>query len=81
MNAPHLRGSVGQEGDTVKRLIEFIRSRPTETWLGLWVAVVAALEGFGISLDPKAVAGVGGLIAWGVTALASHTGGWGPTDQ
>lgn len=64
----------------MKHLIEFIRSRPTEVWLGGWLAIVATLDGFAITLDPKLVAGVGGLIAWGLTLFAARTEGWGPTE-
>jgi hypothetical protein len=69
-----------RRGETVKAIVDFIRSRPTEVWLGGWLAIVAALDGFGVALDPKLVAGVGGLIAWAVTAAAAHVDGWGPTE-
>ena len=59
-------------------MISFLKARPTEVWLGLWVAIVSALEGFGVHMDPKAAAGVGSAIAWAVTILANRAPNWGP---
>ena len=56
----------------MKRIIDFIKSRPTETWLGLWTAAVAILLAAGIEVQPGVVAGVSAVIGWVVTFVASR---------
>jgi len=53
-------------------MLTFIKSRPTEVWLGLWAAVVAVLVGFGIELPDASVAAVSAVIGWVVTFVASR---------
>jgi hypothetical protein len=53
-----------------KRLVAFIKSRPTEVWLGLWAAIVAVLYG---TEAPSWVASVSAVIGWIVTFIASRT--------
>jgi hypothetical protein len=48
------------------------KTRPTEYWLGVWTAAVLILEGAGVDLDPKVVAGVGTIVAYAVTWFASR---------
>jgi hypothetical protein len=59
----------------LKRLIDFIKSRPTEVWLGLWAAVVALV--YGVEA-PSWVAGVSAMIGWIVTFIASKVETLGP---
>jgi hypothetical protein len=59
----------------LRRLIDFIKSRPTEVWLGLWTAIVAVLYG---AEAPTWVTGVSAVIAWIVTFIASKTESLGP---
>lgn len=56
----------------LKRLIAFIKSRPTEVWLGLWTAAVAVLVAAGIEVPPGVVAAVSAVIGWVVTFIASR---------
>lgn len=56
----------------MSKVIAFIRSRPTEVWLGLWTAVVAVLVAAGIELPPGLVAGVSAVLGWVVTFIASR---------
>lgn len=56
----------------MRRVLDFIRSRPTETWLGLWTAIVAVLLVFGIEVEPGVVAAVSTGIAWALTFIASR---------
>jgi hypothetical protein len=53
-------------------MLTFIKSRPTEVWLGLWAAVVAVLVGFEIELPDASVAAVSAVIGWVVTFVASR---------
>jgi hypothetical protein len=53
----------------VRKLIDFIKSRPTEVWLGLWAAIVAAVYG---TEAPSWVAGVSAIIGWLITFVASR---------
>ena len=56
----------------MSKIISFIKSRPPETWLGLWVAIVAALAAFDIEVAPGVVAAVSAVIGWVVTFVASR---------
>lgn len=56
----------------MNRLIAFIKSRPTEVWLGLWTAAVAVLVAAGIEVPPGVVAAVSAAIGWIVTFIASR---------
>ena len=53
----------------LSRIIAFIKSRPTEVWLGLWAAIVAAVFG---AEAPAWVAGVSAVVGWVVTFIASR---------
>jgi len=60
-----------------KKILDFIKSRPTEVWLGLWAAIVVVLYGTGEA--PAYVATVSAVIGWLVTFIASRPGnGLGP---
>jgi hypothetical protein len=60
----------------VSKVITFIKSRPTEVWLGLWAAIVAVVYG---TEAPSWVAGVSAVIGWIITFIASREGnGLGP---
>ena len=54
------------------RIIDFVKSRPTEVWLGLWTAGVAILLAVGIEVAPGVVAAVSAVIGWVVTFVASR---------
>lgn len=56
----------------LKRVFDFIRSRPTEVWLGLWTAVVAVLLAFGIDIEATVTAAVSALVGWLTTFVASR---------
>ena len=56
----------------LSKIIAFLKSRPTETWLGLWTAAVAALTYFGVALDAALVTLVQTIVAALVTFLASR---------
>jgi hypothetical protein len=56
----------------VSKVISFIKSRPTEVWLGLWTAAVAVLLAAGIEVPPGVVAAVSAVIGWLVTFVASR---------
>ena len=53
----------------LRKVIDFIRSRPTEIWLGLWTAIVAVVYGTEV---PAWTAGVTAVVAWLVTFVASR---------
>jgi hypothetical protein len=55
------------------KLIAFFKSRPTETWLGLWVAIVAVFVALDIQLPEGLEAAVSAAVAWLVTFFASKT--------
>ena len=55
-----------------KRIVDFIRSRPTEVWLGLWTAAVAILLAAGVEVPSGMVAAVSAVIGWIVTFVASR---------
>lgn len=54
----------------ISKIIAFLKSRPTEVWLGLWTAVIAIVYGTGADV-PTWTAGVTTAIAWLITFLAS----------
>lgn len=54
----------------MRKVIDFIKSRPTEVWLGLWTAILAVLYGGGEL--PAWTAGVTAVIGWLVTFVASR---------
>lgn len=56
----------------MSKVIAFIKSRPTEVWLGLWTAIVAILVAAGIEVEPGVVAAVSAVIGWIVTFAASR---------
>lgn len=56
----------------MSKVIAFIKSRPTEVWLGLWTAAVAVLVAAGIEVPPSVVAAVSAVIGWIVTFIASR---------
>jgi ABC-type microcin C transport system permease subunit YejE len=62
----------------VRRLIDFLKSRPTEVWLGLWTAIVGVLVASGVEIAPAVTAAVATLIGWIVTFLADHSESLGP---
>ena len=53
----------------LKRIVAFIKSRPTEVWLGLWAALVALFYG---TEAPTWATGVSAVIGWVVTFIASR---------
>lgn len=53
----------------MSKIIAFIKSRPTEVWLGLWLAVVAILYG---AEAPTWTAAVSTGIGWLLTLVASR---------
>lgn len=53
----------------MSKVISFIKSRPTEVWLGLWAAAVAAVFG---TEAPTWVTGVSAVIGWVITFIASR---------
>ena len=53
----------------MSKIIAFIKSRPTEVWLGLWAAIVLVLYG---NEAPAWVASVSAVIGWIVTFVASR---------
>lgn len=53
----------------MRKVIDFIKSRPTEVWLGLWAAIVAVVYG---ADAPTWTASVAAVIAWLVTFVASR---------
>jgi hypothetical protein len=53
----------------LKRIIAFLKSRPTEVWLGLWAAIVAVLYG---TEAPTWTTGVSAVFGWLVTFIASR---------
>lgn len=53
----------------MSKVISFIKSRPTEVWLGLWAAIVAAAFG---TEAPTWVTGVSAVIGWVITFIASR---------
>jgi hypothetical protein len=62
----------------VRRVIDFIKARPTESWLGLWLAIVAVIYGTEV---PTWTTGVGAVIAWATTFVASRpTNSLGPQN-
>lgn len=63
------------------KVLEFIRSRPTEVWLGGYTAIVGVLVASGVDLNAALVSAVGTLIAWGLTLIASHTDALGPLPE
>ena len=56
----------------LRRIIDFFKSRPTETWLGLWTAIVAVFMALDIEVAETVVAAVSALIGWLVTFVASR---------
>lgn len=65
----------------MSRLIQFIRSRTTETWLGLWAAIVVVLSAFGIEIPPGVTAAVAAAFGWVVTFITDRTEGLGPLPK
>jgi len=59
----------------LKKLFAFIKSRPTEIWLGLWAAIVLVVYG---AEAPTWVAGVSALIGWVFTFIATKVQSLGP---
>ena len=59
----------------LKKVFAFIKSRPTEVWLGLWAAIVAVAFG---AEAPTWVAGVSAVIAWIFTFIATKVESLGP---
>lgn len=53
----------------MRKVIDFIKTRPTEVWLGLWTAIIAVVYG---TEAPTWVTGVSTVIAWLVTFVASR---------
>jgi len=51
------------------KIIAFLKSRPTEVWLGLWAAIVAVAFG---TEAPTWVTGVSAVVGWLVTFVASR---------
>lgn len=62
----------------MSKVIAFIKSRPTETWLGLWTAIVSVLTALGIDISEPLVAAVSAVIGWIVTFVASQSETLGP---
>lgn len=60
-------------------MLRWIQSRPTESWLVLWTAVVGVLQALGINLTQTLVAAVSALIGALITFFAAKpTNEWGP---
>jgi len=53
----------------VSKVISFVRSRPSEVWLGLYAAVLAVVFGTEV---PSWTVGVGAVLTWIVTFIASR---------
>jgi hypothetical protein len=53
----------------LKRIIAFLKTRPTEVWLGLWAVIVAVLYG---TEAPTWTTGVSAVFGWLVTFIASR---------
>ncbi len=53
----------------MKRVISFLKSRPSEVWLGLYAAVLAVVYGTEV---PSWAVGVGAVLTWIVTFIASR---------
>lgn len=53
----------------MRKVIDFIKSRPTETWLGLWLAIVAIAYG---AEAPTWTTAVSTGIAWLLTFIAAR---------
>ena len=63
----------------MSKIIAFLKSRPTETWLGLWAAAVAVLTYFGVVLDQTLTATVSAAIGALITFFAAQpTNTFGP---
>jgi ABC-type phosphate/phosphonate transport system permease subunit len=62
----------------MKRLADFIRSRPTEVWLGGFTAAVAIAQASGVEFNPALVSAIGTAIAWVCTAVATRVDSLGP---
>lgn len=54
----------------MSKVYAFLKSRPTETWLGLWTAVIAIIWGTGEV--PAWTAAVTTGLAWLLTFVASR---------
>ena len=59
-------------------VLDFIKSRPTEVWLGLWTAIVGVLNALGVEINATLAAAVAALIGALLTFIASRTEGLGP---
>lgn len=62
----------------LKRVADFIRSRPTEVWLGGWTAAVAIMQASGVDIGPTLVTAIATGIAWLCTAVATKVDSLGP---
>lgn len=60
------------------KVIEFIRSRPTEVWLGLWTAIVGVLTASGVGISPTLATAIAALIGALLTFIANRTDSLGP---
>ena len=56
----------------LRKIIDFFKSRPTETWLGLYAVVVAVLAAFGIDVEATITAAVAAVTAWVATFIAAQ---------
>lgn len=56
----------------MRKFLDLLLRRPSESWLGLWAAIVTILASQGVELDPRLVAGVGMVINWLITGYASR---------
>ena len=59
-------------------MIDFIKARPTEVWLGLWTAVVGVLQASGVNIGATLATAIGTLIGWLWTVIANKSDSLGP---
>jgi len=62
----------------LSKIIAFLKSRPTEVWLGLWTAIVGVFVALDVEVPPELVAAISALIGWIVTFVAANTDSLGP---
>lgn len=62
----------------MSKVIDLIKSRPTETWLAIYTALVAVLVASGVDLQPTLVSAVQTLVAVVLTAIAANSDSLGP---
>lgn len=53
-------------------MLTFLKSRPTESWLILWTAIVGVLQASGVEISETLVAAISALIGALITLFASR---------